>query len=124
MEQTPGPQNSTPKTVLVVDDDAAILSFVSRLLTQSKYNVLTATDGAEALQLSREYKPDIHLLLSDFQMPIMGGVDLATKLVLERPLVKVLMMSGFTEGMLVLNDGWHFLSKPSFPHNCAAWLPI
>jgi CheY-like chemotaxis protein len=115
MEQTPGPQNSTPKTVLVVDDDAAVLSFVSRVLTQSKYNALTATNGAEALQLSKDYKPDIDLLLSDFQMPIMGGVDLATKLVLERPLLKVLMMSGFPEGMLVLNDGWHFLSKPFIP---------
>jgi hypothetical protein len=48
-------------------------------------------------------------------MPIRGGVDLATKLVLERPLLKVLMMSGFPEGMLVLNDGWHFLSKPFIP---------
>jgi two-component system cell cycle sensor histidine kinase/response regulator CckA len=115
MEQIPGPQNGTAKTVLVVDDDAVILSFVSRLLTQSKYNVLSATNGAEALQLSKDYKPDIDLLLSDFQMPTMGGVDLATKLVIERPLLKVLMMSGFPERMLVLNNGWHFLPKPFIP---------
>ena len=42
----------------------------------------------------------------------MSGVELATKMTCERPQLKVLLMSGFTEGMLVLNEGWHFLAKP------------
>ena len=42
----------------------------------------------------------------------MSGVDLATAMTLERPQLKVLLMSGFPEGRLVLNEGWHFLAKP------------
>ena len=54
----------------------------------------------------------IHLLLTDFQMPEMDGIQLATAMCVDRPQLKVLMMSGFTGGMLVLNEGWHFLPKP------------
>ncbi len=46
-------------------------------------------------------------------MPGMSGVGLATAMTLDRPHLKVLLMSGFPEGMLVLNEGWHFLAKPS-----------
>jgi FixJ family two-component response regulator len=42
----------------------------------------------------------------------MSGVELATALTHERPGIKVLLMSGFPDGMLVLNEGWHFLAKP------------
>jgi FixJ family two-component response regulator len=45
----------------------------------------------------------------------MSGIELATKLTVKRPQIKVLMMSGFSEGMLVLNEGWHFLAKPFIP---------
>jgi two-component system cell cycle sensor histidine kinase/response regulator CckA len=100
------------KTILVVDDDSAILKSVSEMLADGEYNVLTASNGREALQQSRDYKGEIHLLLSDFQMPEMSGIELATAMTLERPQLKVLLMSGFTGGMLVLNEGWHFLAKP------------
>ena len=62
--------------------------------------------------MSQNYQPAIHLLLSDFDMPGMNGIALATQISVERPQIKVLLMSGFTEGMLVLNEGWHFLPKP------------
>jgi hypothetical protein len=42
----------------------------------------------------------------------MTGIELATQITLARPAIKVLLMSGFTGGMLVLNEGWHFLPKP------------
>jgi DNA-binding NtrC family response regulator len=107
-------QNSTTRerTILVVDDDPAILELVSQLLIASGYKVLTASSGEEGLQRSRDFKGEIRLLLSDFQMPHMSGIDLATTMTLERPSLKVLLMSGFTGGMLVLNEGWHFLAKP------------
>jgi two-component system cell cycle sensor histidine kinase/response regulator CckA len=101
-----------PKTVLIVDDDPQIIAVVSALLAESGYNVLTAATGSKALQQSREYPGEIHLLLSDFQMPGMSGIDLGTVMTMERPNLKVLMMSGFDGGMLVLNEGWHFLAKP------------
>jgi DNA-binding NtrC family response regulator len=101
------------KTILVVDDEPAVLSVVSDVLEDIEYNILTASTGAKGLQQSREFKGEIDLLLSDFQMPGgMSGVDLATVMTLERPQLKVLLMSGFPEGMLVLNEGWHFLPKP------------
>src|SRR5205814_3039878 len=67
------------------------------------YNVLSANTGADALQQSKDSKSEIHVLLSDFQMPGMT---------VQRPKIKVLLMSGYPAGMLVLNDGWHFLPKP------------
>lgn len=111
MEQQPVPQKEK-KTILVVDDDARILALVSGLLNGSEYNILTASTGAKGLHQSRVFKGEIHLLLSDFQMPGMSGVDLATAMTLDRPQLKVLLMSGFKGGMLVLNEGWHFLDKP------------
>lgn len=119
MEQTTGVPN-TQRTILVVDDDPVILDFVSHLLLDGDYNVLTASSGEAALQRSRSYKGEIHLLLSDFQMPAMSGIELATQMCIERPTLKVLMMSGFTAGMLVLNEGWHFLAKPFIPSQLRA----
>jgi CheY-like chemotaxis protein len=119
MDQSPGSPNDQ-KTILVVDDDAVILKFVSELLGDGSYNVLTASSGVGALQQFRDYGGEIHLLLSDFQMPGMSGVELATQMSVDQPQLKVLMMSGFTEGMLVLNEGWHFLAKPFIPSQLRA----
>jgi DNA-binding NtrC family response regulator len=118
MEQTPAPQNDQ-KTILVVDDNEEVLKFVSGFLARN-YNVLTASSGAGGLQQSKDYKGELHLLLSDFQMPGMSGVDLATKITVDRPQLQVLLMSGFPEGMLVLNEGWHFLAKPFIPSQLRA----
>ena len=100
------------KTIFLVDDDPDILKCVSEILADNNYDVQTYQSGAEALQQSRDYKGEIHLLLSDFQMPGMSGVELATEMTAGRPQLKVLLMSGFPAGMLVLNEGWHFLAKP------------
>jgi CheY-like chemotaxis protein len=100
------------KTILVVDDDPAILVFVSELLREGGHRVLAATDGEVALQLAAQYPGEIHLLLSDFEMPRMSGIVLATALTNARPAIKVLLMSGFAGGTLLLNDGWYFLPKP------------
>ena len=118
MEQTPLPIKDR-KTVLVVDGDAAVLRFVSELLVEGNYNVLTARSGSLALEQSRNFKNDIDLLLSEFQMTGMNGMDLATQMTRDRPNLQVLLMSGFPDGMLVLNEGWHFLAKPFIPSHCA-----
>jgi DNA-binding NtrC family response regulator len=103
---------SDRKAVLVVDDDPTVLVVVAAVLGQIEYNILTAASGLKALEESRAFNGDIHVLLSDFEMPQMSGVELATVLSAERPELKVLLMSGFEGGMLVLNEGWHFLPKP------------
>jgi CheY-like chemotaxis protein len=109
MEQVPG---SSSKTILVVDDDPLIIAVITAVLADSEYNILTAESGSKALEQSRAFKGDIHLLLSDFQMPGMSGTALATAMTADRPELKVLLMSGFSEGMLELSEGWHFLAKP------------
>jgi len=99
------------KNILLVDDDPALLESVRGFL-DGDYRVLTASSGQDALRQAKEFKSEIHLLLSDFQMEGMTGIELATQLTAERPEVKVLLMSGYPAGMLVLNEGWHFLPKP------------
>lgn len=99
------------KTILVVDDDATVLESVRGFL-DGDYNVLSAFSGEDALVQSQDFKSEIHLLLSDFQMQGMTGMELATQITAERPKIKVLLMSGYPAGMLVLNEGWHFLPKP------------
>ena len=99
------------KSILVVDDDPALLESVRGFLSQD-YNVLSASSGEDALQQAKDFESEIHLLLSDFQMEGMTGIELATQLTAARPEVKVLVMSGYPAGMLALNEGWHFLPKP------------
>jgi DNA-binding NtrC family response regulator len=111
MDQDHAPQKEK-KTILVVDDDTSVLAVVSGFLVDGGYNVLTASSGTKGLQQSRDFKGEIHLLLSDFQLQGTSGADLAISMTLERPSLKVLLM-GFPEGgMPALGEGWHFLDKP------------
>jgi DNA-binding NtrC family response regulator len=113
------PELRDKRTILVVDDDASILETVSDVLGHD-YNVLRADSGEVGLQLSIEFKSEICLLLSDFQMPGMSGIELATQVTARRPKIKVLLMSGYPAGMLILNEGWHFLAKPFIPSQLLA----
>jgi two-component system cell cycle sensor histidine kinase/response regulator CckA len=99
-------------TILFADDDGQVQSFVAKLLKTQGYNVITATDGKDALQKARDFDGKIHLLLSDIEMPGMTGIELAIQLNRERPDTKILMISGLDSGLLVLNNGWQFLPKP------------
>jgi response regulator RpfG family c-di-GMP phosphodiesterase len=110
MEQIPGFKHAV-KTILIVDDDTVRLTTVSGFL-KGQYNVLVAKNGADAVLRSKDYQEEIHLLLTAFSMPEMTGMELASKINLQRPDVKVLLMSPFPDGMLVLNEGWHFMPTP------------
>jgi len=66
------------KRVLVADDEAHILHVVSMKLRNAGYEVLTAVDGEEALELCASEKPD--LLITDYQMPVMTGLELCRQL--------------------------------------------
>jgi len=112
--QAPEPRQ-TQGTILVADDEELIRTLASRFLAQSGFNVLSAVSGEDALKQSRNHKGDIHLLLSDIEMPGIKGVELAEKLTLERPEIKVILISGYSTQMLILNHGWHFLPKPFAP---------
>jgi DNA-binding NtrC family response regulator len=100
------------KTILFADDDGQLQTFVAALLKKAGYNTLVAHDGLDAMKKARAYNGDIHLLLSDVEMPGMTGIELAIQLNQERPHTKILLISGLDSGMLVLNNGWQFLPKP------------
>jgi len=70
-----------------------------------------ASSGDEAIRISQEHPGDITLLLTNLSMPGISGIELARTITGMRPKIKVLLMSGFPKGMLVLNEGWHFMAK-------------
>ena len=118
MEEAQAPE--TKKTILIVDDDPAILECTHELLQEGGHYVLLAKSAEDGLRLSQKHPGDIDLLLTDFQMPGMSGIELAVEITRERPAIQVLMMSGFPGGMLILNEGWHFLAKPFIPSQLRA----
>src|SRR5579885_2549808 len=80
--------------ILVVDDEPFVRNIVQRSLTDVGYHVLTASDGAEALDVSRAHMGAIDLVLSDVIMPNMPGTELAERIVEERPGIRVILMTG------------------------------
>jgi two-component system, cell cycle sensor histidine kinase and response regulator CckA len=86
------------ETVLVVDDEIAVLSLTTMMLTRYGYTVITAASGREALHLF-EVWPDLHvdLLLVDIVMPGMGGVELAEAIIKMRPELPVIYFSAYSD---------------------------
>jgi DNA-binding NtrC family response regulator len=98
------------RTILVVDADAAILQEFSELLTHRDIHILFASGAEDALRQASDFIFKIDLLVSDFQMSGMTGIDLAAEMSRERPELKVLSL--FTDGLLVLNGEWRFRDMP------------
>jgi DNA-binding NtrC family response regulator len=111
LEKKAGP-SSARKTILIVDGPLLVRQLLADMLADAGYTVLAAESGPHALQRSREFNEEIHLLVTGFRMPGMSGIELATAMTLDRPGLTVLIMSGFPEGMFVPNHRWHFLPKP------------
>jgi PAS domain S-box-containing protein len=98
--KTTPPVSSAPKgteTVLVVEDQDGIRDIVRESLRRNGYKVLIAVDGDEALKIASSYPDPIHLLVTDLVMPNIGGRELAQRLTPQRPAMKVLFMSGYSE---------------------------
>jgi DNA-binding NtrC family response regulator len=101
------------ETILVVDDDKAILATVTAILKRQNFKVLSADCAANAIRVANETVGRIELLLSDVSMPNMSGLDLGEVLKKARPDMRVMLMSAYENGALpVLNHGWAFLQKP------------
>ncbi|MEU4221563.1 ATP-binding protein [Actinoplanes sp. NPDC026623] len=101
--------------VLVVDDEDGIRETVARNLSHAGYTVITAADGAHALDLAADHDA-INLLLTDVVMPGMTGPELARRFAADRPAGRVLLMSGYAEGLIdrhgMLPPGTTLLAKP------------
>ena len=84
-----------PLSVLIVDDEEVVRTFVQRVLREAGYETATASDGPEAIDAVRRLEPD--LLLTDVNMPQMSGDELARQLRQSRPGLKVLYLTGFSD---------------------------
>ncbi|HXO84936.1 MAG TPA: PAS domain S-box protein, partial [Gemmatimonadales bacterium] len=111
------------ETILVVEDEPAVLALSQRALETHGYVVLAASDATTALRLVERHGGTIHLLLTDVVMPGMSGRDLADQLSARRPGTRVLYMSGYPGDAVVqhgeLQPGAAFLQKPFSPDGLA-----
>ena len=102
---TPLDYHRGTETILVVDDEDSLRTVVVDLLGQLGYHMLSAGSGQEALRLAAEYSGKIDLLLSDVVMDPLHGPALAEQLAATRPEMKVVFISGYTDGALAEPDG-------------------
>jgi PAS domain S-box-containing protein len=104
------------ETILLVEDEPALLQVGRRLLESLGYTVIAASTPGEAIRLAEEYRGEIHLLVTDVIMPEMNGRDLAKQLLSLYPGLKRLFTSGYTAEVIAhhgrLGEGIHFLQKP------------
>jgi CheY-like chemotaxis protein len=105
------------ETILAVEDELEVRKLVAEILKGQGYTVIEASDGQEAVKVSRENAgKKIHLLLTDVVMPGMSGRELAVTLGFQHPKMKVLYMSGYTDNAIVhhgvLEEGVNYIQKP------------
>jgi PAS domain S-box-containing protein len=110
-----GVQHVGRETILVVEDEPAVLGFASQLLERHGYTVLRASTGEEAVDMARRYTGRIDLLFTDLVMPGLTGYQTAAAVKALRPEVRQLLASGYSEEMNANRDsaaGPPFIEKP------------
>jgi PAS domain S-box-containing protein len=104
------------ETILLVEDEALLRTIIAETLEEHGYRVISAATPDEALALSGAFAEEIELLLTDVIMPGMNGRALAERITAQRPGIRVLFMSGYTDNAIVhhgvLDAGVHFIEKP------------
>ena len=105
-------ENAARKTVLVVEDEDALLHVLALILEEEGYRVLTARNGWAALDVYRDQGADV--IITDFMMPDMGGGELLGAVHQERPRLPVIVMSSLEEGIVTRACLGHarFFRKP------------
>jgi signal transduction histidine kinase/ActR/RegA family two-component response regulator len=111
----PEPAGGT-ETILLVEDEEQVRELALRVLQRVGYTVLAASDPAAATAMADRHPGHIHLLITDMQLPQLSGRELAARLGIHRPAIKVLYISGTADGsaarLRLLEPGTHFLEKP------------
>jgi len=112
--------SSASETILLVEDSRLLAKVTRDFLVSDGYDVLMAANPREAFRISESHHAPIHLLLTDVVMPDMNGRELAEQLLAKRPEMKVLYMSGYTNGILLEHafraEDSAFIEKP-FSHD-------
>ncbi|HEV8128592.1 MAG TPA: PAS domain S-box protein [Candidatus Eisenbacteria bacterium] len=111
-----GPAPGGTETILVVEDDEMIRSLIRDILESTGYRVLVADDPDQGMKLIGEQQDEIHLLLTDLILPGMSGRELVDRVTKEKPEMRVLFMSGYSDEAVarhgILEPGLAFLQKP------------
>jgi len=108
------PVHPDQPVILLADDEISVRNFAQIILEEEGYLVLTAENGDAALSVSRNYPGKIHFLLTDVVMPKMGGLELSSRIAVERPGICIVLMSGhsFAEN---IDQTFPFVQKPFHP---------
>ena len=111
------PQGS--ETILLVEDEEPVRELVRKVLERNGYRILEARHGDEAITICAQHKGEISLLVTDVVMPRMSGREVAERLLVSHPKMKVLYLSGYTDDAVVrhgvLQSMTAFLQKPFTP---------
>ena len=111
------------ETILLVEDEDSVREPVRRALQRIGYTILEARGGREALDICRQHDGEIPLLVTDVVMPRMSGREVAEKLVVSRPNMKVLYLSGYSNDAVLRHGVFEsmtgFLQKPFTPEELA-----
>jgi PAS domain S-box-containing protein len=120
----PEPVGRGHETILLVEDEPAILKIGKEMLENFGYTVQAAGTPGEAIRIAEEHAGDINLLMTDVIMPEMNGRELARRLLSLYPELACLFMSGYTADVIahrgVLEEGVHFIQKPFSVNGLAA----
>lgn len=123
-QATPQAASRGSETILVAEDEEAVRKLVCATLERAGYRVMVAASGEEAVKQAAAHPERIDLLITDMVMPHMGGRELAPILQAARPGLRVLYISGYTDGAMseafALQHDGQFLQKPFTPSMLAA----
>jgi CheY-like chemotaxis protein len=124
--QPVAPSQRQDATILLVEDEEWVRSLTRQVLQDTGYSVLEARHGAEALRLWDTHKEEVRLIVTDVVMPEMSGFELARRVLDQRPNLKVLFISGYTDIDIastgLLDRGAVFLPKPFGPGDLSSKL--
>ena len=122
-EDSGEPLSTGDETILLVEDEPAVLNLAATTLRRQGYTVLEASDGEEAWEMVSKQANDIDLLLTDVVMPRMGGIELQIRIETDFPELRVLFTSGYADEAVALSVGSErglpFLAKPFTPATIA-----
>ncbi len=104
------------ETVLLAEDQEMVRTLTRKMLENNGYRVLEAESGSDAYRMFKKYAEEIHLLLTDVEMPEMNGKELYERVVSIKPDIRVLYMSGYTDDIIahrgVLDEDTALIEKP------------
>ena len=107
------------ETILIVEDENAVLDLMMKVLDQHGYNVIQSFSAEEALSMINDLKEPIHILLTDVVLPGMNGRELADKILKINPKIKIVYMSGYTDQVIgnegILDEATDYIQKPFSP---------